>query len=880
MSFRKFLFFVTILTLLLSSSAFAGSLSDIPDKPAIPKLLGYVPNKIVVKFGPGLFSGISKALFHSGKTGLPVLDAIGAKHGAKFIKPEFPGAQKRMLHGRVIDLSGWHEIHFAGRVPVEDIVKEYKSIPGVIDAQPVSIHPVYATLNDQFYNSQWHLPKIQAAQAWDIETGNSSIIVAILDTGVRYFMQDLGGSGTSYADPTGTDGNMWINLAEKEGTPGLDNDNNGFVNDWIGWDFVESTDGDPLSFLIACSQGEDCDTADNDPRDFNGHGTHCAGSVAAMSNNGYAVASVSGGWGDGTFETAGNGVKVMPLRIGWSASFLGILELGVVDMSYAAQAFVYAADNGARIASCSWGSENTGGIQDAIDYFLASGGLIFIAAGNDGLDNPDYISSLSGGLYERIIKVAATDQNDCRASFSNYGNWVTLSAPGVGIWSTYHLHSDPVNDYVAPMDGTSMAAPLAASVAALIWSHNPDLTADEVKDRLLSSADSIDGLSCNSAYAGEIGAGRINAYRAVSSTEPPPAPANAGTLQFSAATSSIGESGGSILTTVTRTGGSSGPVGVSYATANGTATAGSDYTSMSGTLSWADGDTASKTFSIFITDDSLNELDETFTVTLSSPTGGATLGSPSSATVTIVDDDPMPTVQFSAASSSGSEATTPALIAVMLSAASGQTVTVKYATTDGTATAGSDYTSTSGTLTFNPGVTTQAISVPVLNDTVAESDETFTVTLSVPVNATLGALTAHSYTILDKVPQVGVKSVITGKFIMEGKGRNKTTSFVGATTFQQGDGVVIRTEIGSSDGDPVGGATVTIMISGPENHTLAGVTDGTGHVEVTWQTTKPNKRGIGGTTTGTYTAKIANVFASGYAWDGIPQSKGFTVSPN
>jgi subtilisin family serine protease len=876
MSFRKFLFFVTILTLSLSYSAFAGSLSDIPDKPAIPKLLGYVPNKIVVKFGPGLFSGISKGLFHSGKTGLPALDVIGAKHGAKFIKPEFPGAQKRMLHGRVIDLSGWHEIHFTGRVPVEEVVKEYKSIPGVIDAQPVSIHPVYATPNDQFYNSQWHLPKILAPQAWDIETGNSSIIVAVLDTGVRYFMQDLGGSGTSYADPTGTDGNMWINLAEKEGTPGLDNDNNGFVNDWIGWDFVERTDTDPLSFLIACSQGEDCDTADNDPRDFNGHGTHCAGSVAAMNNNGYAVASVSGGWGDGTFKTAGNGVKVMPLRIGWSASFLGLLELGVVDMSYAAQAFVYAADNGARIASCSWGSENTGGIRDAIDYFLASGGLIFIAAGNDGADNPDYISTLSGGWYEKIIKVAASDQSDCKADFSNFGTWVTLSAPGVGIWSTYHLHSDPVNDYVAPMDGTSMAAPLAASVAALIWSYNPDVTADEVKDRLLSSADSIDGLSCNSAYAGKIGAGRINAYRAISSTEPPP-PANAGTLQFSAATSSVGESGGSVLITVTRTGGSSGPVGVSYATANGTATAGSDYISASGTLSWADGDTTSKTFSIFITDDSLNELDETFTVTLSIPTGGATLGSPSSATVTIVDDDLMPTVQFSGAGSSGSEATTPASIAVTLSAASGQTVMVNYSTTDGTATAGLDYSSTSGTLTFNPGVKTQTISIPILKDTVVEGDETFTVKLSNSVNATLGVIASHTYTIQDEFPKTTAMDITTGKYTMVGKGKNKTPNYQDTDTFQQGDGVVIRAHIESAGGNFLAGATVTIMISGPEYHTLAGVTDGTGQVEVTLQTTKPNKRGIGGTFTGQYTATIANVYASGYTWDGIPQSKVFSL---
>jgi hypothetical protein len=222
---------------------------------------------------------------------------------------------------------------------------------------------------------------------------------------------------------------------------------------------------------------------------------------------------------------------------------------------------------------------------------------------------------------------------------------------------------------------------------------------------------------------------------------------NAGTIQFSSATYSVGEAGPTVTITATRTGGSSGAVGISYATSNGTATAGSDYTTASGTLSWADGDAANKTFAVPITNDTLDEPNETFTVTLSSPTGGATLGSPSSATVTITDDDPTPTVQFSAASSSGSEATTPASIAVTLSAASGQTVTVNYATANGTATAGSDYTATSGTLTFNPGVTSQTISVPIINDTVVEGDETFTVTLSGPVNATLGATATHTYTI-------------------------------------------------------------------------------------------------------------------------------------
>jgi subtilisin family serine protease len=353
---------------------------------------------------------------------------------------------------------------------------------------------------------QWHLPRIQAPEAWDIETGNSNIVVAILDTGVRYFQKDLGGGDASFSDPTAANGNMWVNWAEKNGTDGIDDDGNGFADDWMGWDFVQTTN-DPY-FL--CFSGEDCIGADNDPRDFNGHGTHCAGIVGAMNNNSEAVGSVAGGWGNGVLESSGNGVKLMPLRIGWTALYFGVIEVGVVALDYAAEALYYAADKGADIASCSWGSENTGGLGAAIDYFLASGGLIFKAAGNDGTSTSDYM-----GNRDDVINVAATDDSDCKASFSTYGDWVDISAPGVNIVSLFHDKTDPVNDYVAAMDGTSMATPLAASVAALIWSLDPGLSAEQVKQRLYLSADPIDGLTCNSTYAGKLGAGRINAYQAV-----------------------------------------------------------------------------------------------------------------------------------------------------------------------------------------------------------------------------------------------------------------------------------------------------------------------------------------------------------------------------
>ncbi len=498
---------MVFLTILLSFSPYHLFGTEIIDRTIDQRgehFTGYVLNRIVVKFDAATMKAVHRETFRHGKTGVPPLDAIATRYKVKAIKTQFPGSKTRKLYrGNIVDLSGWHRIEFAEDIDPLSVVEEYKSAAGVIDAQPISIHAVFKIPYEQFYDRQWHLPKIQAPAAWDIETGNSTIIVAAPDTGVRYFAQDLGGSNASYATPANVDGNMWINWAEKNGTPGVDDDGNGYVDDWIGWDFVAEA-------TTTCDSFEDCTNQDNDPRDAHGHGTHCAANLGALNNNGEAGSSLTGGWGNGMPEPQGYGVKVMALRIGWSAS-MGMA--GYVEMDYAAEALHYAANKGARIASCSWGSENTGGLGDAIDYFLVHGGLIFKAAGNEGKDvskTGDYMCS-----RDDVICVAATDQNDCKASFSNYGSWIDISAPGTGIWNLVHIWYDPAEDYFAAMDGTSMATPLAASVAALMWSVNPQLTAVQVRAQLYRSADNIYGLSCNAAYSAKLGAGRINAYQAV-----------------------------------------------------------------------------------------------------------------------------------------------------------------------------------------------------------------------------------------------------------------------------------------------------------------------------------------------------------------------------
>lgn len=203
-----------------------------------------------------------------------------------------------------------------------------------------------------------------------------------------------------------------------------------------------------------------------------------------------------------------------------------------------------------------------------------------------------------------------------------------------------------------------------------------------------------------------------------------------GILQFSVASSSATEGQGSALITVSRLGGTSDSVSVDYASSAGSATPGSDYTNVNGTLDFAPGET-SQTFSLTVNDDTLAlEGSETVNLTLSNPTGGATLGSQSSSTLVIVDDEPRPTLRLDAADYEVGESDPPITIRVLLSQTAAQTITVNYATSDGSATSGSDYSAAIGTLEFVPGTTEQSFSLSALPDTLVEGDETVNLALS------------------------------------------------------------------------------------------------------------------------------------------------------
>jgi subtilisin family serine protease len=442
------------------------------------------------------------------------LDAVGVVG----FQRQFVGAKPQPAGGKYPDLTGYYLVKIGGG-NLQATMAAFARNPSVERVEPIGLHPIFVEPNDPYYRDspnpsfpydQWHYfdrgsenKSIQADLAWDLNAGSSTVYVGILDTGVRYYHWDLGGSDPPGVNDNVTNGNIFINLGEIPGN-GIDDDGNGFVDDVVGYDFVSSASG---GAGCSCSDS-DCGTVDNDPRDHNGHGTHVSGTVAAITNNNVLAAGVAGGFAGGSSTSAANGVKVIPLRIGWNAKCFGADGYGFVNMAYAASAMNYVAnlvDQGYKVAAinCSWGSSNSGGIDAAVNALLARNVSVVHAAGNSNSSSSDYLGTKAG-----VISVAATTRTGTGASFTNYGSWVEVAAPGVGILSTFHHFGDPANDYIALMDGTSMAAPHVAGIAALLTSCNPSLSGTDKRNLIMNNV---------RAYSDSrnLGTGIANAYLAL-----------------------------------------------------------------------------------------------------------------------------------------------------------------------------------------------------------------------------------------------------------------------------------------------------------------------------------------------------------------------------
>lgn len=380
------------------------------------------------------------------------------------------------------ELSGYYRLKVT--VPpgtdILHIVSAYAADPNVESASLNHLATINLTPNDTRFEQQWPLNNtgqaypysgsyttppgtadcdLDAPEAWDVDTATSDVLVAVLDTGVDYNHRDLAA-------------NMWKNTAELNGLPGVDDDHNGVIDDVYGYDF-QSNDSDPI--------------------DSNGHGTMCAGIIAAVMNNSTDLAGIA------------QNTQIMAVK--------GMSETGTGTTADLARGLVYAVDNGADVVSMSFSAPVSDQVlADAVVYAAAHGVMLVAAAGNDNRDALVYPAR-----YYQVLGVGATDSNDTRASFSNYCCWVDVAAPGVDILclrATGTSRGTVQDPYVTVASGTSMACPYAAGVAALILSRTPAFNPENIRSILKMTSDP----KPQDQY---IGQGRINAARALTVTTSP-----------------------------------------------------------------------------------------------------------------------------------------------------------------------------------------------------------------------------------------------------------------------------------------------------------------------------------------------------------------------
>ena len=610
-------------------------------------------------------------------------------------------------------------ISFGNGLTIEQAIQAIAKRPGVVFAEPNYKVATAAVSNDPYYTTSSRLWGMygddlsvasgpsgttnafgsQAEKAWDAGfTGSKSVVVGIVDEGIDLSHPDLAA-------------NIWVNPFDKP--DGIDNDGNGYVDDVNGWDFVY---GDNTVY----DAGED------------NHGTHVAGTIGGVGGNGIGVAGVN--WNVTMIST-----KFLGPNGGYTSDAVKALDY-LTDLKTRHGINIVASNN-------SWGG---GGYSSALHAAIirsAKADILFVAAaGNNATNNdstanyPSNYSTLqaasgtTAASYESVIAVAALTSTGALASYSGYGaTTVDIAAPGSSINSTL-----PGNTY-GNYSGTSMATPHVTGAVALYASAYSTASAASIRSAILGSARPTSSVSGKT-----VTGGRLDVAAALNATPPVG-------IRITGGSVAEGNSGSTPLTfTVTLSAAATGTVTVSFATAAGTATSGTDYASQSGVLSFAPGET-SKTILVDVVGDTAYEANETFSLVLSGASSNATITT-ASAVGTITNDDLQPAPPtLSISSVSALENVGAFVFTVTLSAPSATSVSVRFATANGTAsTSGKspDYSATSGTLVFNPGETTKTVTVAVRNDATAEANETFFVDLSRASGASI-ALSRGTGTILD-----------------------------------------------------------------------------------------------------------------------------------
>jgi len=386
-----------------------------------------------------------------------LLKELKAEDPRKIFPDHTPPAKSLHYSGQpYADLSLIYQTEIPETESLEDAINQLYATGLVEYAQPRYLPRLLYQPNDPFIGSQYYLSTIQAFDAWAIEQGDTNIVIAIIDTGIDLFHPDLiQDIAYNYDDP--------IN--------GEDSDNDGYVDNFYGWDLGEN---------------------DNFPQyNINAHGVHVAGIAGASTDNGTGMAGVG-------FKS-----RLLPVKISDADGRLVRAYEGIV----------YAADQGAQVINCSWGGAISPGQfgQDIINYaVLNKDAVVIAAAGNSNNQVRIYPASFANSM-----SVAATNSQDIKWDGSSYGNLVDISAPGAGIFSTW------TNGSYISSSGTSMAAPVMAGAAAILRSHFPGYSALQIAAQMKVSTDIIDTLAQNLPYQGLLGTGRLNLYRALTEDHHP-----------------------------------------------------------------------------------------------------------------------------------------------------------------------------------------------------------------------------------------------------------------------------------------------------------------------------------------------------------------------
>ena len=392
---------------------------------------------------------------------------------------------------------GWVRVKLKNGQDPQSAMAELQQDPGVEAVQPNFYYHLASTPNDPMWSNSglYGLTKISAAAAWDLTTGSPSVVVANIDTGMRYTHEDLAA-------------NMWTNPGEIQGN-GVDDDGNGFADDYYGYDFFYNAP---------------------DPIDEHGHGTHTGGTIGAVGNNGVGIVGVS--WN----------VKIMAIKI-FSASGKDTTSAMIIN-AYNYIRLMKERGVNIRVTNNSYSGNEPGDIdyaaKEAIDAMGDAGILNVFAAGNNSQSNdtsaaPNYPASYTS---PSILSVASSSSTDMRSGFSAYGvNSVDIAAPGSGVLSTTFASDSSYGT----MSGTSMATPHVTGAAALLAALDPSLSPASIKATLMNTVDTFTSLGTaveqNWAATPVRSAGRLNVARALQNR-------TVCTFALSAATLSVRTKGG------------------------------------------------------------------------------------------------------------------------------------------------------------------------------------------------------------------------------------------------------------------------------------------------------------------------------------------------